>query len=314
MKTVVVIPAFNESRHIRTIIEAIPLSIQDIIVVDDGSTDNTAEVVKSITDERIQLISHRENLGVGAAMCTGYRHALKINADIIVKIDGDGQMDPNEIEKIVLPVENGGADYSKGCRFYDMQNLQQMPKIRLIGNLILSFMTKFVSGYWQIFDPTSGFTAIHKRVLSRLNLSDLAKGYFFETDMLIKLYFLQARVVDVNISTRYGSEESHLSIRKVVTTFPYYFFKALIRRIVWRYFLIDFDAVSLFISLGLPLLIFGVNFGLYHWIKGIINNTLTPLGTIMIAVLSIFIGFELLLQALVLDIINAPKGNKYSNS
>ena len=307
MKIFVIIPTYNEEMHISDVITKIPNDVEQIIVVDDFSNDNTQQVVSAIKDNRVILIRHEKNLGVGGAMVTGYKYCIKAGADIVVKIDGDGQMDPSLIPKIIYPLKKGYADYTKGFRFHDLENLRSMPMIRLIGNFILSFLTKIASGYWDIFDPTSGFTAIHKNTLSRLKLEKINQGYFFETNMLINLYKIQAVVYDVEISSKYGLEKSQLNPFKISLIFPILLIKAFIKRIFWRYFITDFSATSLFIIFGLPLFLFGFGFGFYTWISNFLTSTATPLGTIMVSVVPLFFGFQLLLQALVLDIHNVPK-------
>ena len=304
---VVVIPAYNEANHIAGVIAKIPKEVEQIIVVDDCSEDNTSEVVLGVQDERVKLIKHERNMGVGGAMITGYKESLRTGVDIVVKIDGDGQMNAEEISKVVAPIENDWSDYCKGFRFHDPRNLKQMPKVRLIGNIALSFFTKITSGYWNIFDPTSGFTAIHKTALSCIDLDILDKGYFFETDMLMQLNRMNAVVYDVEISNRYGNEQSGLNPLHISATFPGLLLKAFAKRILWSYFIRDFTVASLFIITGLPLFLFGIGFGLYHWIKNVMADVDTPTGTVMIAVVTLFFGFQFLLQAIVLDINNVPK-------
>jgi len=307
VKIFVVIPAYNEANFIKGVIEKVPERVEKIIVVDDCSEDGTSDVVSSIPDNRIKLINHKINTGVGGAMVSGYKYSLEAGADIVVKIDGDGQMDPGQIPKIVDPIINRRADYCKGFRFHETGNLKQMPVVRLIGNIGLSFLTKIASGYWNIFDPTSGYTAIHREALSRLNLDNLNKSYFFETDMLIGLYKIQAVVKDVEIANRYGDEESQLNPIHISLTFPWLLIKATLKRILWRYFIIDFTAVSLFIVIGLPMFLYGFGFGLYNWISNHMKNVPTPVGTIMITVILLFFGFQFLLQSFVLDIQNIPQ-------
>ena len=307
LKIFVVIPLYNEASHVADVIRRMPAEVNRIIAIDDCSDDDTLTVVRGITDERIRVITHDKNQGVGGAMMSGYKYCLQRNADIIVKIDGDGQMDPGEIPRLITPLILKQADYVKGFRFSDMENLKRMPKIRLFGNIMLSFLTKIASGYWDIFDPTSGYTAIHKEALSRLNIDRLNKRYFFETDMLIHLYRIHAVVKDVEVSINYGNEVSQLQPLRATPTFAYRLIKAFFTRILWRYFLVDFTAVSLFILLGLPLLLYGTGFGIYHWISNVMAGISTPTGTIMIAVVSLFFGFQFLLQAVVLDIQNLPK-------
>jgi len=307
MKIFVVIPAYNEAKHIVNVIRDIPEKVQEIIVVDDCSQDNTSDIIFASKDERVKLIRHKRNMGVGGAMITGYEYSLAAGADIVVKIDGDGQMDPKEMWKLVAPIKNGRADYSKGFRFHTLKNLKKTPKIRLIGNIALSFLTKITSGYWNVFDPTCGYTAIGREALSRLSLSGLNPGYFFEIDMLIRLNRIQAVVHDVEISHKYENEVSELNPLHASVTFPFLLSKAFIKRILRTYFLIDFNAASLFILFGIPFVLFGIGFGLYHWIKNLMANVLTSTGTVMIAVVPLLIGFQLLLQALVLDTNNMPK-------
>ena len=307
MTIFVVIPVYNESRHISDVLKQIPEEVQQVVVVDDCSEDNSPEVVLAEKDERIILIRHEKNIGVGGAMVTGYKYSLKAGADIVVKIDGDGQMDPTEIPRVVFPIRNGEADYTKGFRFYNLGNIWQMPIIRLIGNIFLSFLTKITSGYWNIFDPTNGYTAIHRVALSRINLNALNQGYFFETDMLARLYRIHAVVRDVQVSNRYGSEESKLNPLHISLKFPYLLTKAFVKRILWRYIVADFTPVSLFILMGFPMFLYGAGFGLYTWILNAMSHVATPLGTIMVAVVPLFFGFQFLLQSLVLDIGSVPK-------
>ena len=307
MTIFVVIPIYNESRHISDVLKQIPEEVQQIVIVDDCSEDNSSEIVLAEKDERIKLIRHEKNIGVGGAMVTGYKYSLKAGADIVVKIDGDGQMDPAEIPRVVSPIRNGEADYTKGFRFYNLENIRQMPIIRLIGNIILSFLAKITSGYWNIFDPTNGYTAIHRVALSRINLNGLNQGYFFETDMLARLYRIHAVVHDVQISNRYGSEVSKLNPLHISLKFPYLLTKAFVKRILWRYIVADFTPVSLFILLGFPMFLYGAGFGLYSWVVNAKAGIATPLGTIMLAVVPLFFGFQFLLQSLVLDINSTPK-------
>lgn len=305
---VCVIPAFNEERFIKDVVNGIPDFVRHIIVVDDASTDATAKEVENLGDPRVILLNHEQNTGVGGAVIDGYRKALELGAEITVKIDGDGQMDPKEIRRLIAPIIRNKADYAKGVRFRDAEVIKKMPVSRFVGNICLSFLTKAASGYWSIFDPTNGFTAISKRALVRINLDDISKGYFFESSMLTALYNAGAVVADVPTQAHYGEETSSLSLMETLFTFPNYLLKAFFKRLVWRYFIRDFSAFSLFFILGSLLFSFGFFFGLYHWIlNGLILETPTPTGTIMLSVLPLLLGFQLLLQAFVIDITNVPK-------
>ncbi len=302
-----VIPAYNEAQFIEAVIAGIPAGIEHVIVVNDASTDDTGEVVRRIADPRLIVIDHPHNQGVGGAMASGYRKALELGAEITVKLDGDGQMDAADIQRLLAPIESGEADYTKGARFNDRSVLREMPKTRLIGNLGLSFLAKAASGYWNIFDPTNGFTAIERTALERLELDRLSRGFFFETDMLIKLYLIDAVVLDVPMKARYGAETSHLQPAKALVSFPLRLSLGLCRRILWRYFIRDFTAFSAFLLAGSALFTFGLSFGLYWWISAILTRAPTPIGTVMVAALPLILGFQLLLQAAVLDIGNVPR-------
>jgi dolichol-phosphate mannosyltransferase len=304
---VVVIPAYNESKHIAGVIGSIPSEVSSVIVVDDASSDRTVDVVRQIADPRVTLIQHDSNQGVGGAVCSGYKCALARGADIIVKVDGDGQMDPSRIGRLISPILHHNADYAKGARFFEAKALRQMPIVRLIGNLGLSFITKLVSGYWNVMDPANGFTAIHRQALEQLPLDTVSRGFFFETDMLIHLYYLQAVITDVQMPAHYGDEQSTLSPLNVLLGFPGKLTQAFIKRILWRYFIQDFTACSLFIAVGTLLFLGGMSFGAITWILNSIRHVLTPAGTVMLAVVPLLLGFQLLLQAIVLDIQHVPK-------
>lgn len=301
-----VIPAYNEERFIARVISGLPAFIDWIIVVNDASKDSTAEVVRALSHPRVILVDHEKNRGVGGAMISGYQKALEIGADIVVKVDGDGQMDASNIWRLITPLLLGEADYAKGVRFRDSDVLYRMPFVRLMGNLGLSFLAKAASGYWNIFDPTNGFTALGRQALEYLRLDRLANGYFFETSMLINLYRTDAVVVDVPMKARYGDEQSKLSPTKVLFTFPFLLFRALCKRILWRYFIRDFNAFSAFFLFGSALFLGGFFFGLDKWIRNAIRHVGTPTGTIMLAAVPLILGFQLLIQAVVLDVQNVP--------
>lgn len=300
-------PAYNEAAHIANVISRIPTIVDKIIVVDDHSSDNTIEAAKAVGDLRLEVIVNSKNLGVGGATIAGYRRALEDGADIVVKIDSDGQMDPGKIAKLVRPVIDGNTDYAKGFRFHDQQTLRKMPRIRLIGNWGLSYLVKMASGYWNIFDPTNGFTAIHRSSLEMIDLDNLSCDYFFETDMLCKLYRIRAKVKDVPLSTHYGNEVSELSPSKTLMHFPRRLFRAYVRRIIWHYYIRDFSTFSLLFLTGWILMLFGIGFGAAKWYINASRGIVTPTGTVMISVVPLFLGFQMVMQAVLLDVNNVPQ-------
>ena len=303
----VIIPAYRAAGTVEKVLAGIADWVDIIYVVNDASPDETALRVRAVADPRIQLLTHDVNQGVGGAMLTGYRHALQQGVDISVKMDADDQMDPAHLSELIGPLLAGRADYVKGNRFHHAEVLRLMPLARKIGNAGLSFLIKAATGQWHIFDPTNGYTAIHRTALAALDFRELHPRYFFESSMLIALKRLGAVVEDVPIPARYGSEQSNLHVGRALTDFPCLLLRHSLRRIIWQYFIADFNAVSLFLLCGIPLIAFGVVFGLYHWIASYARNALTPTGTIMLAVLPLMLGFQLLLQALVLDIQQRPE-------
>lgn len=306
----VVIPSYKVSKYILDVIKDIPEFVNHIIIVDDKCPQNSGQIAKTSTDNRVIICYHEKNLGVGGAVITGYKKALELNSDIVIKIDGDGQMDVNYMQKLIQPILDGKADYTKGNRFTDFKALRAMPKVRLFGNSGLSFLVKAASGYWNLMDPTNGYTAINKHALEELDLDNIAKRYFFESDMLINLNIENAVVVDVEIPAKYGDEESSLSITKTLVGFPPKLFKGLCKRIFLKYFIYDFNMLSLYLVVGLPMLFFGIVFGSIKWIEAIVNNIETSTGTIMLAVLPIILGTQFILQAIQIDMNNIPRKEK----
>jgi hypothetical protein len=221
-------------------------------------------------------------------------------------MDGDGQMESKYIYKLIAPILGGRADYTKGNRFRDFHSLKKMPKIRLLGNSFLSFLTKICSGYWSIMDPTNGFTAISQRALTKLNLNKISHDYFFESDMLLNLSLINAVVKDIDIPAKYDMEKSSLKITKVLCTFPIKLLKGTIKRIFYQYFIYDFNMASVYILIGLPMMLFGLIFGTWQWIDAIITQKGKPTGTIIFSVLPIVISVEMLLQAINIDINSTP--------
>jgi dolichol-phosphate mannosyltransferase len=306
----VIIPCYNVSKHIEKVICAIPDDISYIIAVNDCSTDETHCIVSKLQQENRKLIylQHEINQGVGGAMLTGFKKALELNSDITVKMDGDGQMDHSNIHKLIKPIQTGMADFSKGNRFRDFQALKNMPAFRRFGNLGLSFLIKAASGYWNIFDPTNGFIAINKAALCNLNLNKVHKRYFFESSLLIELYYVNAVICEIPMKAKYGDEISGLSASKTLFEFPPKLFYAFVRRIVLKYFLFDFNIGSLYILFGFPLFLFGSVYGIVNFIRYAFNNHIpAPTGTVVIPTLLIILGFQLLLSAANYDLSNYPK-------
>jgi glycosyltransferase involved in cell wall biosynthesis len=300
-----VIPSYKVRKFLKNVVLDVVDYVDYIIVVDDKCPEKSYEVVQGYP--KVKIIHHQENQGVGGAVISGYKESIKLNSDIVIKIDGDGQMEAQYIPKLLKPLIEKKAHYTKGNRFRDFKALKSMPKIRLFGNSVLSFMIKMASGYWSMMDPTNGFTAITKETILDLDLDKISKRYFFESDMLIHLNIENKVVKDISIPAKYADEESSLDIKKVIKNFPPKIIKGLSKRIFLKYFIYNFNMASIYLLLGLPMVVFGVVFGVVEWINSIQNEINTPTGTIMLAVLPIILGVEFLLQAINIDINLEPK-------
>ncbi|RSE89146.1 glycosyltransferase family 2 protein [Achromobacter denitrificans] len=304
----VVIPSYKVRAHILDVISLIGPEVTAIYVVDDCCPDGSGRFVESnVQDPRVRVVYHTENQGVGGAVMTGYQAALEEGAEVIVKIDGDGQMDPRLLPRFINPILAGEADYTKGNRFFDLEAVRAMPKIRLLGNAALSFMTKVSSGYWDLFDPTNGYTAIHRDVASHLPLNKISRRYFFETDILFRLNTLRAVVIDIPMDAHYGDEVSNLKISKIVGEFFFKHIRNFAKRIFYNYYLRDMSLASLELPLGLLLLVLGGGFGIIQWIQSMSMGVSTPSGTVMLSALPVIIGTQLVLAFLGYDIASVPK-------
>lgn len=308
IKVSVVIPCYKVKRHILDVIALIGPEVDRIYVVDDACPEQSGQWVKeNSTDPRISVIQNPNNLGVGGAVKTGYRAAFNEGMNIAIKIDGDGQMNPKLIPLFVRPIIEGKADYTKGNRFFDLENIRRMPGIRIFGNAILSFFSKISSGYWSIFDPTNGYTAIHLNTIQHLNLNKISDRYFFESDMLFRLNLIQAKVVDIPMDPLYGDEVSGLRINKILLEFLQKHLKNSVKRIFYNYFLRDFSAASLELASGIILMAFSLLFGGAQWIRSSIEGIPSSAGTVMLAALPMFIGIQLIISFINFDVQRQPK-------
>lgn len=305
----VVIPAYKVEKQIEGTLAKIPSYIRYIIIVNDASPDNTKKLLSQAQedDNRLILINHQENQGVGGAMVSGFKKAIELNAQIIVKIDGDGQMSEYDLRPLLEPLLLGRADFTKGNRFHDFLALRAMPLSRQIGNMGLSFLVKAATGYWNCFDPTNGFLAIRREALAQLPLERLHKRFFFETSLLAELYLLDAVIQDIPYPANYADETSNLSIRKTLLEFPPKLLVLLFRRLFLKKFLFNFGMDAVYLASGIPMLVFGFSFGIMKWIKYSRLNVSAPTGTVMIPVILIMLGFQLILAAINIDLQSMPK-------
>jgi dolichol-phosphate mannosyltransferase len=304
----VVIPCHRVGAAVLDVIARIGPEVDAIFVVDDACPEQTGAVVaRDCADPRVRVLTHAQNGGVGAAVMTGYRAALAASARIVVKLDGDGQMDPALIPRFIAPILAGEADYTKGNRFYSLRDARGMPVFRLIGNAGLSILSKLASGYWQLVDPTNGYTAIHADVLAQLPLERIARRYFFESDLLYQLNQARACVIEVPMRAVYGDEASGLNPARMILPFLFGNLYNAGRRVIYSYFVRGFSLASLELLAGGPLLTFGVAFGGWQWWASRNTGVAATAGTVMLAALPVILGTQLLLSWLNFDVAAEPR-------
>ena len=308
MRIAVAIPCYKVTQHVLGVIAAIGPEVEAIYAVDDACPEGSGRFIEqNCRDARVRVLYHPENRGVGGAVMTAYQAALADGVDIVVKIDGDGQMDPALIPKFVRPILRGRADYTKGNRFYRPESLRGMPRIRLFGNAALSFVTKLSSGYWPIMDPTNGYTAIHAAALRRLPLEKLERRYFFESDMVYRLNTIRAVVQDVPMDAVYADERSNLRVSSVLPEFMRKHVQRFFKRYVYVYLVRDFNLGSVYSLAGVLLSVLGLGFGVAQWVHSVTTGRPASSGTVMLAALPLMIGIQFLIAFLHHDVDNVPR-------
>lgn len=304
----VIIPCFQAQDTIRKVVAAVGPEVGAIYCVNDGSRDATGRILAALSaeDGRVVVLERSTNGGVGAATIDGYRRAMSDGWQILVKLDSDGQMDPSIIPQLAEPISENQADYVKGNRFFSMETVRSMPSLRIIGNAGVSFFTKMSSGYWNLFDPTNGFTALNSRVAAALPLDKLNKRFFFESDMLFRLYTIRAVVLDLPMRSKYGHEHSHLNELHALIFFPWLHLRNALKRLAYMYFLRNFSIASVNLIVGMTLLIFGTVFGAGAWYTSAATGTPATAGTVMLSALPFLVGVQLILSFVAYDMTMVP--------
>jgi dolichol-phosphate mannosyltransferase len=302
MKTAVVIPCYRVSKHILRLLPKIGPEVQLIYVVDDACPEKSGELVEQqCRDPRVKVIQLPCNQGVGGAVLAGFRQAVVDGAEILVKLDGDEQMDPTRISSLTAPLIEGRADFAKGNRFYSPESIQSMPLVRLLGNAILSLMSKFTTGYWHIMDPTNGFIAIHAKTFKLLPLEKISKRYFFESDLIFRLALIHSVVVDVPLPAIYGGEKSNLKVYKEAFNFLIKHCIRIPKRLLYQYFFADFGLASVELLLGFTLSVSGTYLGLRYYWESSITGIATEGGKRTLVVLLLITGVQFLLAFFAAD-------------
>jgi glycosyltransferase involved in cell wall biosynthesis len=288
-KTVaVVVPAHNEEALIAATLEGIPGFVDRVFVVDDASSDATAERARLVGDPRVEVIAHDRNRGVGAAIVTGYKRALAARIDAVAVMAGDNQMDPDELEGLALPVVRGELDYAKANRLFTGSAWRLIPHSRYIGNAFLSLFTKVASGYWHVADSQAGYTVVSLRVLLLLDLDRIYASYGFPNDMLVHLNVWSARVRDFPSRPIYGvGERSGIRFRRVVPRISWLLWKGFFWRMREKYVIRDFHPLVFFYFLGFLMTTVGLALGLYVTVLRLMGNGITPATIVLVALLLI---------------------------
>jgi glycosyltransferase involved in cell wall biosynthesis len=301
------VPAFNEEAHVGGVIRTMPAFVDHIVIVDDCSTDGTRAAVEAEHDPRVSLVRHERNAGLGATLIDAHKEAMRLSADISVVMAGDGQMDPAYLPALLDPIVEDGYDFTKGNRFFSRGSWQGMPRHRIFGNVLLTFLTKLATGYWDIFDPQNGYTAITAEAQRAIDWDSVAPGYSFENDVLANLWLDGRRVKDVPIPAVYGEEVSGIKLGRVVPEILGTLRRAFWRRIFRNYVIESFSPVALFGASAFVLLAWAVLFGAWVVVQRVAGGVTPTTATVMLVVLPFLMGFELTLAALVLDILNTPR-------
>ena len=307
-KTVsVVVPAYKEENHIAKVIETMPDFVDSIVIVDDASPDRTAEVAREAADERTTVVTLEKNQGVGGAVLEGHRHAIANGMDISVVMAGDAQMDPAYLPPLLDPICTQGYGFTKANRFFSASSFEGMPKYRIFGNVVLTFLTKASSGYWNLVDPQNGYTAVTTDALSRLPLNKIHHRYDFENDMLIWLNIANVRACDVPIPAVYGDEVSTMKLSRVAPRIMWTLLSGGWRRMWRKYILWDFSPIALLLIVGLFLAVFGVCVSIWAMVWSLVHGVSATTGTWLLGVAPAIVGIQFMVQGLVLDIEATPK-------
>lgn len=301
-------PCYKSGQLALGVVQRIGHVVDMIVAVDDCCPLQTGDLLeRECSDPRLVVVRNAENQGVGGAVLRGYEEAARRGAEILVKIDSDGQMDPALIEDFVEPIRRGVADYTKGNRFFNTDDVARMPIARLIGNAGLSFLSKISSGYWSVFDPTNGYTAIHAKLLQILPFEKIEKRFFFESDLLMRLNLCRAVVVDVPMVAVYEEENSNLSVYDSLFTFGLKHARNFLKRIFYTYFLRDFSVASLQLILGLVLIVVSAVLGGSAWLESRETGIPSSPGTVMLFGISVLVGVNMLLAFLAFDYQMIPR-------
>lgn len=309
LRVAAILPCYNEEKLIKKTIETMPDFVDDIIAVDDMSKDKTWDIISKIAkkNKKVKPIHLDKNVGIGGAYINGFEFTLNNKADLIFTMAGDAQCNQNYMNNMIDTLLDDGMDYVKANRFVHLEELKQMPKFRRIGNTVITILTKFSSGYYSIFDSQNGYGVFKRKTLIDLPFEHIGKRYDYENTLLIALSIMGAKVKDEPVPAIYGDEESTIPVFKTTMRALKVVWKGFWKRIYYKYILVNFHPIALFLILGILLEIIGLCFGVFILVDKIAYNISPSTGTVMLSVLPIILGFQLLLSAITMDMNNESK-------
>ena len=310
LKVTAVIPAYNEEKLIGKTIDTLPAFVDDIIVTNDGSTDGTLAVLERMAavDSRITIVDNQPNLGLGASLRNAYRRVLSTDAELVCLLPGDAQHPPEAIPGMFDVLLDEHLDYVKPNRFTDMDALKQMPRHRRAGNIVITILTKFATGYYSIFDSQNGSGVFRRSTLERLPLDIIGNGYDYENTLLVALSIIGAKVKDYPVKAIYGEEESTIRLVPTALRALRVSFTGFWTRIWYKYILYNFHPIALFLVSGLALFLVGFAFCIYMLVERLAFGVSPSTGTVMLGVLPLILNFQLVLTAIQMDVNNENRG------
>lgn len=305
-KVAIVVPAYNEEKLITKTVQTMPDFVDLILVVNDGSTDRTLEVLQGLKDDHknLEVLTNDPNRGLGYSLVRGYKEALSRDIDIVGTLAGDAQCDPEYLHKLCDKLIDEDWDYVKANRFNNLDALRAMPPFRRVGNIVISLLNKFATGYYSIFDSQNGYGVFKKSTMERLPFELIGERYDYENTMLLAMGVINGRVKDIPVPAVYGEEVSTIKFFPVMRRALSVLFKGFWKRIYYKYVIFNFHPLALFLFSGLVLSVLGFGFGVYLAYSRIFLGSAPSSGTVMLSVLPLLLGVQLVLTAIVMDVNN----------
>lgn len=310
IKVAVIIPCYNEEKLIQKTINTLPDSVDYVIAVNDASKDNTLAVLQEISkkNKKVMVLDNDLNGGIGYSLKNGFQYAIEYTDAVAIGIvSGDAQCDPRYIQPMLDEFIDRNCDYVKGNRFFQREALKSMPTYRRIGNIFISLLTKFSTGYYSISDTTMGFGFLRRTLLEQIDYTLVKDRYDYENSMLIALSIANARIKDHAVPAIYGEETSTIDFLPTVMRVLRVIWVGFWQRIYYKYILFSLHPIAIFLFGGLILSLAGWAFGFYLLLAKIISDSSPSSGTVMLAVLPIILGLQMLLTALLMDVSNEDK-------